>query len=231
MSQDFSVTDYVKSLENEFKRNANPQNAINQKAYMRDQFEFYGIKAGLRSEIIKPFIQKQLLPPKSSLEIIVKTLWQKPQREFQNFAQELTEKYSKQFEKSDIDLLEYMVMNNSWWDTVDFIAYKLMGAYFRLYPEEIPPRINKYLNSDNIWLQRSAILFQLKYKKNTDTELLAFVINHLLGSREFFINKAIGWVLREYSRINPPWVLEFVDNTELSNLSKKEALRLILKDI
>lgn len=227
MLQDFSVSDYIQSLENEFKRNAHPQNAIKQKVYMRDQFEFYGIKAGLRSDIIKPFIQKQYLPPKSSLEIIVKTLWQKPQREFQNFAQELTEKYSKKFEKRDIVLLEYMVMNKSWWDTVDFISYKLMGAYFRQFPEEIPPRINKYLNSDNIWLQRSAILFQLKYKNDMDTELLASVIHKLLGSREFFINKAIGWVLREYSRINPQWVIDFVHHTELSNLSKKEALRLI----
>ncbi len=227
MTQNFSKSDYIQSLENEFKRNANPQIAIKQKAYMRDKFEYYGIKAGLRSEIIKPFIQKQYLPPKSNLENIVKILWEKPQREFQYFAQELTEKYSKKFEKSDIDLLEFMVINKSWWDTVDFIAYKLKGQYFKLYPEEIPPRVNKYLQSESIWLQRSAILFQLKYKKDLDTKLLASVIYELLGSSEFFINKAIGWILREYSRINPQWVQDFVHQTDLSNLSKKEALRLI----
>jgi 3-methyladenine DNA glycosylase AlkD len=83
------------------------------------------------------------------------------------------------------------------------------------------------LNSNNIWLQRSALLFQLKYKENLDTVLLASTINSLLGSKEFFINKAIGWILREFSKTNPKWVLEFAGKTALSSLSRKEALRLI----
>jgi len=71
------------------------------------------------------------------------------------------------------------------------------------------------------------VIFQLKYKKDLDTELLSSTINFLLGSKEFFINKVLGWVLREFSRTNPKWVIEFVDNTEFTTLSKKEALRLI----
>jgi len=103
----------------------------------------------------------------------------------------------------------------------------LMGDYFKMYPEQIKKYVDKWLASGNMWLQRSALLFQLKYKKDLDEELMAYTINNLLGSKEFFINKAIGWMLREYSRTNPDWVIEFADKTELNNLSKREALRLI----
>jgi 3-methyladenine DNA glycosylase AlkD len=121
-----------------------------------------------------------------------------------------------------------MVTNKSWWDTVDFIAVKLIGNYFKVFPELKEDYINKWIASENIWLQRSALLFQLKYKKDLDPKLMAYTIKQLLGSKEFSVNKAIGWVLREYGRTNPNWVLDFVNTTStISNLSKKEALRLI----
>jgi len=87
--------------------------------------------------------------------------------------------------------------------------------------------IKKWIKSNNVWLQRSALLFQLKYKTALDTDLLDFTINSLLDTKEFFINKAIGWILREYSKNNPQWVINFVEKTKLSALSKREALRLI----
>ena len=201
--------------------------ALEQKAYMRHQFQFYGLIATARREIQKPFFIKEYLPQKSEIEHIIKTLWEKPQREYQLFAQELAFKYVKQLELKDINLFEFMVTNKSWWDTVDFIANKLMGEYFKTFPNKKEKYVTKWLKSNNMWLQRSALLFQLKYKNKIDTVLLSSTINSLLNSKEFFINKAIGWVLREYSRTNPNWVIEFVNNTELSTLSKKEALRLL----
>ena len=221
------MQEFVETLETEFQKFANPQNAAGQKAYMKNHFEFLGISSPIRREIQKPFLQKQYLPPKSQVESIVKTFWAKPEREYHYFAQEFCYKYLKQFEKADIELFEYMVIHNSWWDTIDFISPKLMAEYFKLYPEQITPHVNKWLASGNIWLQRSSILFQLHYKENLDTALLASSINYLLGSKEFFINKAIGWMLRQYSRTNPDWVRDFANNTNLANLSRKEALRLI----
>ena len=100
-------------------------------------------------------------------------------------------------------------------------------SILKFYPDQIDKYVNKWIQSKNIWLQRSAILFQLNYKDNLDTILLSNIINSLLDSKEFFINKAIGWVLRNYSRTNPQWVIDFSNKTNLSNLSKKEALRLI----
>jgi 3-methyladenine DNA glycosylase AlkD len=221
------MNQFIETLEIEFQKNENVQIALEQKAYMRNQFEYYGLKAPERRKVQAPFLVRQYLPEKKELHKIVKRLWQKPQRDYQYFSQELVFKYVKQLEKSDMSLFEYMVTYKSWWDTIDFIAVKLMGAYFKMYPEEIETYIEKWLKSNNIWLQRCALLFQLKYKEELDTNLLSYIINSLIGSKEFFINKAIGWVLREYSRTNPKWVVELVGKTELNPLSKREALRLI----
>ncbi len=222
-----SVNDFIEQLETEFKRNANPEIAVGQKAYMKNKFEFYGIKTPLRREIQRPFLDKKYLPSKKEIQKIIKTLWLKPEREYQYFAQELTYKYVKLFEKKDIELFEFMIIHGSWWDSIDFIASNLLGEYFKLYPKQTDKYMKKWMASKNIWLQRSAILFQLKYKNKLDTVLLVSIINSLLGSKEFFINKAIGWILREYSKTNPKWVVEFCKKTELQKLSRYEALRLI----
>ncbi|OIQ37897.1 MAG: DNA alkylation repair protein [Bacteroidetes bacterium MedPE-SWsnd-G1] len=220
-------SEYLDTLETEFRRNADVAIAEQQMAYMRNQFKCFGLKTPLRRELQKPFFVKKHLPEKGVMTSLVKELWGKMQREYQYFGQELAFKYVKVQEKDDIVLYEYMVTHKSWWDTVDFIAVKLMGTYFKKFPEQRQFYLKKWLESNNIWLQRSALLFQLKYKSEMDRELLRTTIVSLLDSKEFFINKAIGWVLREYSRTNPKWVVEFANSIQLNNLSRREALRLI----
>ncbi len=221
------MNDFLKTLEQEFEANADHKIAEGQKAYMRHQFDFYGIKATKRRELQKPFLVKSDLPALAELHQLVKTLWQKPQREYQLFAQELVFKYTKQFSINDISTLEYMVTHKSWWDTVDYIAVKLIGPYFERYPEQLDTYLEKWLASDNIWLQRCCLLYQLKRKDKIDTTRLSMIIQRLLGSKEFFINKAIGWVLREYSKTNPKWVKDFVAKNDFAKLSEREALRLM----
>ena len=225
------MNEYIKSLEIEFKRNANEETAIQQKAYMKNHFDFYGIKTPLRRKIQKPFFEYKFLPKKNDLEKIVKILWAKPKREYQYFTQELLFQYHKQFEIDDIKIFEFMITNKSWWDTIDLISAKLVGEYFKIYPFQKNKYINKWLSSNNIWLQRTCVLFQLNYKDTLDKKLLSYIINSLLGSDKFFINKSIGWILRSYSRINPEWVIDFVNNTELDKLSVREGLKLINKKI
>lgn len=221
------MTDFLQTLELEFKTKADSRIAVGQKAYMRNQFEFYGINTMKRREIQRPFLEKSYLPPKVELEQLLKTLWQKPQREYQYFAQELVFKYRHQFDKNDIVLLEYMATYKSWWDTVDYIAVKLIGPYFQYYPGQLDIYIEKWLASENIWLQRCCLLYQLKRKDKIDAQRLEYIIKRLLGSKEFFINKAIGWVLREYSKTHPKWVENFVEHNDLPSLSQREALRLL----
>lgn len=221
------MNDFIKALRLEFEAHADPKIAVEQKAYLREQFLFYGIKTPVRRNMQKPFLAKQYLPPKENLEDLVLLLWKRPQREYHYFAQELVQKYTKKFEKKDISLLEYMITHNSWWDTVDSIATKLVKPYFRKFPDQRDRYIEKWLSSKNIWLQRTSLIFQLLEKEKTDLKLLEHVINSLLGSKEFFINKAIGWILRDYSRTDPEWVLDFVERTALEPLSKREALKLM----
>jgi 3-methyladenine DNA glycosylase AlkD len=201
--------------------------ARGQKAYLRHQFEFYGIKTPVRRSIQKTLFQKSLLPSKQDLPEIIRALWKKEQRENQYIGQELAKKFIPSVEAEDHLLFQYMITHKSWWDTVDFIAINLVGSYFRVFPEKRDRITGRWMESGHLWLQRSVLLFQLKYKEELDTAFLSHSIGQLLGSREFFINKAIGWILREYSKTDGAWVRQFVQTTPLESLSKKEALRLM----
>lgn len=221
------VDDFPKTLQAEFERHADATVAAQQRAYLKDQFSFYGLKTPLRRSVQQPFLIAAHLPPKENLEGLVRTLWNRPQRECHYFAQELCLQYKKRFERNDIRLFEHMILHNSWWDTVDFIAPKLIKAYFHTFPDQRDPYINTWLSSGNIWLQRSCLIFQLLEREKTDVQLLRRSITALLGSQEFFINKAIGWALRDYSRTDPDWVTNFVHSHDLHPLSEREALRRI----
>lgn len=219
--------EFINELSNALEKHRNPDNAFHMKKYMRDQYDFFGIKAPLQREITKPSFAKSALPEYKNIYMIVKTFWSKPEREYQHVAMELVSKYVKEFDEKVIELLEFMITNKSWWDTVDYIAAWLVGGYFKKFPGSIKPITGRWIESDNIWLQRSAILFQLKYKSETDTKLLFKYINQLKHSKEFFIRKAIGWALREYSKTDPETVVKFVDDAGLEGLSKREALKRI----
>ncbi|MBN1300129.1 MAG: DNA alkylation repair protein [Melioribacteraceae bacterium] len=222
-----SYKEYYNEVIKTFELNADPVNALPMKKYMKDQFEFYGIKTPIRREISKKFYSQNFLPAAENLKKLVEDFWKLPQREAQYFAVGLLEKFIKTSDQSAIDLYEYMIVNKSWWDIVDAIAVNLVGELLKKYPELIPGKTEEWMNSGNMWLQRTAILFQLKYKSRTDVKLLTGFIKRLMHSREFFIRKAIGWALREYSKTDPAMVIEIVDLLGLTGLSRREALRLI----
>lgn len=197
------------------------------KSYMKNNFEFLGIKSSERRQLSKPYLFKPSLPPPERVWQVIRKFWGLPEREFQYFAMELAGKYNNTVEKNWIDQYEFLIIHKSWWDTVDFIAATLVGNYFRLFPEMIPEVTDRWMKSDMMWLQRSCLLFQLKYKNHTNQELLSSFITSLMKSKEFFITKAIGWSLREYSKTNPGWVRMFIMNHDLQPLSKKEGLKRI----
>jgi 3-methyladenine DNA glycosylase AlkD len=218
---------YLNKIVDTLKSAGDPDKAIPMKAYMKHQFDFLGIKSPERRELSKPLLRKNSLPATDQIWPVIRELWILPQREFQYFAMELIEKYNENMNKRWIDHYEYLIVHKSWWDTVDFVAINLVGQYFIRFPEMIPEKTGKWMKSGDIWLQRSCLLFQLKYKKNTDTDLLVSFILPLSVSSEFFIKKAIGWSLREYSKTDPDWVQSFILNHELPALSKKEGLKRI----
>ncbi|HMA60294.1 MAG TPA: DNA alkylation repair protein [Halanaerobiales bacterium] len=230
MVNDFSADDYIKKVKEVFEQNKDEDKAVQMEKYMRNKFEFYGIQAKERRELSKKLQKIKNRPPHAQLSQVIIKLWSADQRELQYFAMELFERYKNDFRIGDIKLMVYMIENKSWWDTVDFIAKKLVGEYFKEYPQFRDEFINKWLTSNNIWLQRTSLLFQLAYKKDTDETLLFSNIKRLKEIDEFFIQKAIGWSLREYSRTAPKKVEEFINNNKLSNLSSREGMKVIKKN-
>lgn len=216
---------YIQPLLNAFEAAANPTLAEPMKKYMKGRFEFYGIKAPQRREIFKNFLKEYGLPPVAELEDVVEALWEQPYRECHYAAVEIFQKFQKQFPPHQIALMEELIATNSWWDTVDVIAAHLVGPFFRKYPDLIASNTERWINCDNLWLQRTAIIYQLSYKGQTDSEQLFRFARQRASSKEFFIRKSIGWALRQYSYHNPEAVRQFVEETPLHPLSKREALK------
>lgn len=223
--------EYTQAIHELLIKYENKNEAIRMKRYLRDQYDFFGLRAPQRKELVRSLIKEHGLPPEESFNLIIYQLWLLPERDYQSIALELLDRKIKRFKEEDLELLEYLIINKSWWDTVDWIATKHVGNYFQQYPQNKWIVTSKWIDSENIWLQRTAILFQLKYKTHTDEERLYDYILQCKDSDEFFIKKAIGWALREYSKTNPKSVLDFVDRTPLSMLSKTEALKAIKKNV
>lgn len=219
--------DYLLPLKEQFEKHRNDALAVRMKQYMKGQYAYFGIPSPLRREILRAHIRTHGLPPTSGLEAITRECWEQPEREFQYFIMEVLGRMAKKAEPERIELYEFMAVNKSWWDTIDYIASNLVGVHFRKYPGLIKPKTGEWMDSGNIWLQRISLLFQLKYKSETDVDLMTEYIERLLGSREFFINKAIGWILREYSKTDPGWVMGYVEKNKerLAGLSRREALK------
>jgi len=219
------VFDYLEPLYQQLAAQADPAEAGPMARYMRDQFPFYGIKTPRRREIVRAFLAEYGLPPPALLAPVVNHLWQRPQRECQYIAVGLLERGSKRLSEPVVPLLERLIVTKSWWDTVDGLAGGLAGEQFQRFPEAKEAALPRWRASENFWLRRSAILFQLGYKGQTDEALLLAIIRENAASPEFFIQKAIGWALREYSKTNPAAVTAFVETHELPALSRREALK------
>lgn len=216
---------YLLPINSAFRQNANPAAAEPMAKYMKNRFPFLGLKRPLRNELQKLFFNEYGLPEISDLPQIVDELWSMPEREFQYFGLDLLVKFMKKLQAADIEILEKMIVEKSWWDTVDLVAGKLISAHFLRFPQLQGKYISRWLGSGNFWLQRTCILFQLHYKDKTDVMLLGKIIMSLAQSNEFFIQKAIGWALREYSKTDALAVKNFVENNDLPKLSKREALK------
>ncbi|MFY7730539.1 MAG: DNA alkylation repair protein [Flavobacterium sp.] len=209
-----------------FTANANVENAKPMVAYMKDNFEFLGIKARDRKELFKQALQLNKTEVKEDFRSIAKALYDMPEREYQYCAVDMLVKHwPKHFVQQDIELIEYFIVTKSWWDSVDPLAKYILGGYLKQFPDETDQVVQRFAKSENMWMNRSAILFQLGYKKETDAALLFSLCDNFSYSKEFFIQKAIGWALREYAKTNAGTVREFVNTANLKPLSVREALK------
>ncbi len=223
--------DYVNHIIDHFAAHTNENNAVPMKRYMKDRFEFFGIKSPERKILTSAFLKTHGLPERNNVAGVLHLLWKEPHRELHYAGLDILERLVKKQQCADTELFEYLITTKSWWDTVDWLATRLVGVHLKNYANEIAPLYKKWMESENMWLQRVCILFQLKYKQKTDVQLLFDTINQLSDSDEFFIQKAIGWALREYSKTNPDRVIKFVDIHDLKPLSRREAFKVVNKKI
>lgn len=203
---------------------SNPVKAAGAGAYMRHLFVFYGCDTNERRKHTKVLINEAALPFNEVCEL-VNFLWQQKEREYHYAAIEWMMHYKKHWTIDTIQLFEMMITHQSWWDSVDYISSKLVGEYFKLYPKQIKPITRRWNRGDHMWLQRVSIIFQLTYKDKTDTELLFDYILYHRKSKEFFIQKAMGWALRQYARTSAKAVKDFVGAHSLPALTVREALK------
>ncbi|MFV8376181.1 DNA alkylation repair protein [Flavobacterium sp. LB1P71] len=217
---------FILALETDFTANKNPENAFAMAKYMKNNFPFFGIKTEERRRIFKEIWKENKNEVSANARVIVLDLYSKPEREFHYCAIEILIKELKgNYIKDDIQLIEKILVNNSWWDSVDTISKYILGEYLLEFPLETKNVIELFSESENMWLNRSAILFQLGYKQKTNADFLFSECLKQAHSKEFFIQKAIGWALREYAKTNPETVKNFVLNNNLKPLSTKEALK------
>jgi 3-methyladenine DNA glycosylase AlkD len=204
-----------------FRDAADPQKAVPMSAYMRDQFPFLGIPTPKRRELSREFF-KAVDKRVCDWEFVFKC-WEQPEREFQYLAADYLAKRVRVLTPADIPNLKTLVTTKSWWDTVDSLD-TIVGDIALCFPE-VMDTLLAWSTDTNIWLRRVAIDHQLTRKEKTDTALLERIIANNFGQREFFINKAIGWSLREYSKTNPDWVRDFITRhrSKMAPLSIREA--------
>jgi len=221
----------ISNLEDELRRNEDFDYAEKMSAYMKGHFLFFGIRAKKRQEIAKPYIKQLVQNHRAEYWEIAEHLWEKEERDFHYICIEFLKKTDRDWTSDTIRLLYWLTTNHAWWDTVDFIASHLVAKYVQLFSKADYAAIMDSWNEDNdMWVIRTSILFQLKYKKQVNWQLLQHYIHQHEESSQFFIRKAIGWILREYSKTEPDRVIEFIqDNPQLSNLSKKEGMKWVQK--
>ncbi len=209
-----------------FEAQSDPEDAEKQARYLRYHFQFYGLAAPVWVPISKTLFREYGLFHGEDLMEFLELCYDEDQRELHYLGLQMVEKALKKQPSDFIRCLEGAVQQNAWWDSVDWIA-KLVGIHFLRYPDLIPSYNAAWMASDQFWLQRVAIIFQLRYREKTDEALLYQNILAVATSQEFFLQKAAGWALRQYSRTDPNSVKHFIQNHELPALTVREGARLM----
>lgn len=204
---------------------ADAKKAAPMKSYMKNRYEFLGIKTPERKALLKELYAENDLPEFRETRKIVNELFRLPEREFHYSAIEFCGKFKRKWTPKSISLFEKMILTKSWWDTVDSVKSVCLRDYFLKFPDDRYEITQRWIDSGNIWLQRLSVIFQLGYKEKTDVRLLKRNILQLNESEEFFVQKAIGWALRDYARADKDFVIKFVSKNKLKPLSNREALK------
>lgn len=208
----------------------NPDDAGPMQRYMKSALPFHGVKAGPRRKLLRAIFAAHPIEEWQDVSDTTLALWHRASfREERYAATELLRqrRYKRYVGAAALPLYEELIVTGAWWDHVDEIASKLVGAALVLEPEPVAAAMRAWMLSDDLWKRRTAIICQLGRKSETDRELLTEAIEAAWDDRDFFLRKAIGWALRDLGHAEPDWVRDYVARHQerLSPLSRREALK------
>ena len=219
--------DLLSAIRSPLKAAADPARAAGAQRYLKTEMPMLGVRVPEVRRIVRNAAAQH--PPASleELKVAVLTLWREARwREERYAAIDLTGLRPAAGELTMLPVYEEIIRDGAWWDLVDGVAHRL-GALLRAHPADVAPVLRRWSTDPDFWIRRASITAQLGAKAATDRSLLADVIEANLGDSEFFIRKAVGWALRDFSASDPDWVRAFVrqHGDSLSALSRREALR------
>lgn len=222
---DIPPNEYVALIRKKFSEEGDPVTAEGQMRYMRNKYAYYGLKAPEWVAILKEMFAEHGMYEGKNLRTFARCCFDEEYHEMFYAGLQMLEKQIKKQPAGFIDFLEKAIVTGAWWDTVDWIS-KLVGIHFLRYPDLQYTYCRKWIRSDNIWLQRVAMIHQLMYKENTDHKLLFEMILERKNSAEFFVQKGAGWALRQYSKFNANAVTRFIaKHPDLAPLTKREGMK------
>ncbi|MFG2196406.1 DNA alkylation repair protein [Streptomyces sp. NPDC048639] len=205
---------------------ADAERAVGAAAYMKDIAPFLGIPTAERRALSRTVLAGTPRPDEKDCTAIALRCWELPEREYQYFAADYLRRHVKRCSSGFLPVARHLVATRSWWDTVDTLAAHVVGPLVAADPR-LAAAMDTWIADENLWIARTALLHQLRYKGATDTERLFGYCLRQADHRDFFIRKAIGWALREYAKTDPEAVRSFVESARdrLAPLSVREALK------
>lgn len=219
------IQDAISQLEVAFEECRNPKRALTAQAYMKDNFKYIGMRTDLRRSIQKPWVDAwKNVDDRSERWNIIRALWAKEERDYHYVAIDYLNSWPKKYYNAeDAEELQWILGTHCWWDSVDAIASNYLGKWAKLYPKEARRTFEKWRHNENFWLKRSCLIYQLKFKDEVDVDYLENLIVQFLPMKEFFIQKAIGWTLRQLSKFDPEAVEGILARHPIKGLALREA--------
>ncbi|MCX6402353.1 MAG: DNA alkylation repair protein [Actinobacteria bacterium] len=223
----FNENEFVAGLRISIEKQSNSRRAKEMAAYMLDQFDFAGVNAPARTEILRDISVQFEKPNQKQIVKVMRMLWDLEEREYQMLACEFLNRNKKSLSASFVSThVKYFIINKSWWDSVDSLRPAV--GYVVSENRELDKVIFEWIESDNKWLVRSALIHQLVLKEKVDPKKLFALCDRRKDDTEFFIAKAVGWALRDYSYVSPVSVKKFIEqHQDLTPLARREGLKAI----
>lgn len=222
----------IKYITNTLNDNKNSKDAIQMQRYLKTTMPFYGVKSPILNTIVNDVNNLHLISNQEEYNSVIMDIWNLSHREEKYISIKLARKWKKYITLEALTVYEKMIREGQWWDFIDPISQGLIGILLMNNRFKMNKILDKWIKDENLWIRRSAILAHLKHKENTDYKKLFEYCLKCAHEKEFFIQKAIGWVLREFSKTEPEIVYAFIQDNDrvLSNLSKREGMKYIKKN-